>query len=68
MNKTIEGIYEDGKIKLKETPEFKKSRVLVTFIEETDGLKVFRIIPDIFKNPITVPEIKKFSKEELHER
>ena len=68
MNKTIEGIYEDGKIKLKETPEFKKSKVLVTFIEETNGLKVFRIIPDIFKNPIKVSEIKKFSKEELHER
>lgn len=68
MQKTIEGIYEGGKIKLKETPEFKKSKVMVTFIEETNGLKVFRIIPAIFKNPIKVSEIKKFSKEELHER
>ncbi len=68
MHKTIEGVYEDGKIILKEIPEFKKSKVMVTFVEETDGHKVFRIIPDIFKNPLKVSQIKKFSKEELHER
>ena len=48
MHKTIEGIYEDGKIKLKETPELKKSKVIVTFLEETTGLKVFTSIPGIF--------------------
>jgi len=68
MHKTIEGIYEDGKIKLKETPELKKSKVIVTFLEETTGLKVFTSIPGIFRKPVRVSELKKFSREELHER
>lgn len=68
MYKTVEGIYEDGKIMLKEKPRLKKSRVMVTFLEEGNGLKIFTRIPDVFKNPIRVSEIKKFSRDELHER
>ena len=68
MHKTIEGIYEDGKITLRETPELTKSKVIVTFLEEINGLKVFTRIPDIFRNPVKVSELKKFSREELHER
>lgn len=68
MYKTIEGIYEDGKITLKEIPELKKSKVIVTFLGETNGLKVFTNIPDVFRNPVKVSKLKKFSREELHER
>ena len=68
MHKTIEGIYEDGKITLRETPELTKSKVIVTFLEEINGLKVFTRIPDIFRNPVKVSELKKFSREELHKR
>ncbi len=40
MHKTIEGIYEDGMIKLKEEPDVRKSKVIVTFLEERIGLKI----------------------------
>ncbi len=37
MLTTIEGIYEDGQVIFKETPPLKKkTKVLVTFKEETD--------------------------------
>ena len=68
MYKTIDGIYENGKIRLKEKPLMKKARVEVKFLHENDELKLFKKVPDIFLNPVRVPRIKKISREELHER
>lgn len=68
MLKTIEGIYEDGNIKLQEKPGLKKSKVIVTFLEERNGGTIVTSIPDAFINPVRVSRIKKFSREELHER
>ncbi len=68
MYTTIEGTYEDGKITLKKTPGLKKSKVMVTFLEEVNGLKIFTSIPEVFKNPVRVSELRKFNREELHER
>ncbi|GJQ50987.1 MAG: hypothetical protein HKUEN01_33730 [Candidatus Kuenenia stuttgartiensis] len=68
MLKTIEGIYEDGNIKLQEKPGLKKSKVIVTFLEERNGGPIVTSIPDAFINPVRVSRIKKFSREELQER
>jgi hypothetical protein len=68
MYKTIDGIYENGKIILKEKPLMKKAIVEVTFLHEIGDLKLFKKVPDIFLNPIKVSRIKKISREELHER
>lgn len=68
MLKTIEGIYEDGNIKLQEKPGLKKAKVIVTFLEESNGGMIVTSIPDAFINPVRVSHIKKFSREELHER
>ena len=68
MYKTMEGIFEDGKITLKKIPKIKKAKVIVKFLEEDNGLKAFISIPDVFMNPVKVSEIKKFSREALHER
>ena len=68
MHKTIDGIYEKGKITLKEKPLMKKAIVKVTFLHEIDELKLFKKVPDIVLNPVRVPHIKKISKKELHER
>ena len=67
MYKTIEGVYEDGKITLKEDCDIKKAKVIVTFLEEEE-LKIFKEVPDIFKNPIKVDKFLKFNRSELHER
>lgn len=66
MHKAIDGIYENGKITLKEKPLMKKAIVEVTFLHEIDELKLFKKVPDIFLNPVRVPHIKKISKKELH--
>ena len=43
MLTTIEGIYEDGQVIFKETPPLKKkTKVLVTFMEETDPSTVVK--------------------------
>ena len=68
MHKIIDGIYENGKIKLKEKPVMKKARVEVKFLHEISELKLFKKVPDIFLNPVRVSHIKKMSREELHER
>ena len=68
MYKTMEGIFEDGKITLKKIPKIKKAKVIVKFLEEDNGLKTFTSIPDVFINPVKVSEIKKLSREALHER
>jgi hypothetical protein len=68
MLKTIDGIYENGKITLRKKPLMKKAIVEVTFLREIDELKLFRKVPNIFLNPVKVPRIKKISREELHER
>ena len=65
MYKTIDGIYENGKITLKEKPLMKKAIVEVTFLHEIDELKLFKKVPDIFLNPVRVPHIKKISKKEI---
>jgi len=41
---------------------------MVTFLEEVNGLKIFTSIPEVFKNPVRVSELRKFNREELHER
>jgi predicted DNA-binding antitoxin AbrB/MazE fold protein len=68
MHKIIDGIYENGKIKLKEKPVMKKARVEVKFLNEISELKLFKKVPDIFLNPVRVAHIKKISREELLER
>ena len=68
MYKSIDGIYENGKITLKEKPLMKKAIVEVTFLGEIDELKLFKKVPDIFLHPIKVSRIKKINREELHER
>jgi len=68
MHKTIDGIYENGKITLRKKPLMKKAIVEVTFLREIDELKLFKKVPNIFLNPIKVPHINKISREELHER
>jgi hypothetical protein len=68
MYKTIDGVYENGKIMLKEKPLMKKAIVEVKFLDEIEELKLFKKVPDIFLNPIRVSRIKKISREELHER
>jgi len=68
MYKTIDGIYEDGKIILKEKPLMKKAKVEVTFLHEIDELKLFKKVPDIFLNPIKVSRIRRIAREELHAR
>ncbi len=68
MYTTIEGTYEDGKITLKKTPALKKSKVMVTFLEEFNGLIIFTNVPEVFKNPVKVSELRKFNRKELHER
>ena len=69
MYKTLEGIYENGKITLNEKPEIdiKKSKVIVTFLNKTDELKKFTI-PHICKEPLEIKKVKTFSREELHNR
>ena len=41
---------------------------MVTFLEEIKRLKIFRDIPEIFKNPVKVSVLRKIPREELHER
>jgi predicted DNA-binding antitoxin AbrB/MazE fold protein len=68
MQKIIEGIYENGEIILKEKPDIKRSKVMVTFIGENNNLKAFTRLPDVITKPIKVSKIRKVSREELHER
>ena len=68
MNRTIEGIYEKGKITLREKPVVKKAAITVTFFDDSEKLKLFTRMPGIFLQPIKVRRIKKPSREELHER
>lgn len=68
MLRTIEGIYEDGIIHLKESFQINRAKVIVTFLDEEDSLKTLSDIPGIFRNPIKVDRIIKISREELHER
>jgi hypothetical protein len=68
MYKTIDGVYKNGKIMLKEKPLMKKAIVEVKFLDEIEELKLFKKVPDIFLNSIRVSRIKKISREELHER
>jgi hypothetical protein len=68
MHKVIEGIYDNGRITFREKPVIKKAIVEVKFIREIDDLKIFKDVPDIFKNPIKISQIQKISREELHAR
>jgi len=68
MHRTIEGIYENGKITLLEKPAIKKAPVEVTFLDDIEGLKLFTKVPIIFLRPIKVSRVKKLSREELYER
>jgi len=68
MHRTIEGIYENGRITLVEKPAIKKAPVEVTFLDDTEELKLFTKMSVIFLHPIKVSRVRKLFREELHER
>ena len=68
MQRTIEGIYENGRITLVEKLAIKKAPVEVTFFDDTEELKLFTKVPVIFLRPIKVSRVRKLSREALHER
>jgi len=68
MPRTIEGIYEKGRITLAEKPAIKLAPVEVIFLDNKENLKLFKKVPTIFLHPIKVPRVRKFTREELHER
>lgn len=68
MLQTVQGIYDNGRIRLNEHLERKYSKVIVTFIDEDDSLKLLSSIPACFIKPVRVAHIKSFSRDELHER
>jgi hypothetical protein len=68
MPKTIEGIYERGKITLAEKPAVRQSPVEVTFPDATEEPKLFTKVPSVFLHPLRVSRFRKITREELHER
>ena len=68
MLQTISGIYKNGRIILNERLHLKQTKVLVTFLDETDGVKTLCSIPLCFREPVKVAHIERFSRDELHER
>ena len=62
MHTTIEAVYDNGEFLLEETPNVKKARVLITFIQDID---------DDAKGKIKFPtkklgKIKKIGREDLY--
>jgi hypothetical protein len=68
MLQTVTGIYDNGRIMLNEHLKRKHSKIIVTFIDEDDGLKLLSKIPVCFRKPVRVAYIESFSRDELHER
>jgi hypothetical protein len=68
MLQTVTGIYENGQVRLNEHLARKHARVIVTFLDDENGLKTLSDIPDCFNHPLEVSRVEKFSRDELHER
>ena len=68
MLKTVTGIYENGRVQLNERLDRKHARVIVTFLDDDNGLKTMSSIPACFKKPVVVTHIERFTRDELHER
>ena len=68
MLQTVTGIYENGQIRLSEHLEKKYARVIVTFLDDDDGLKTLSSIPACFQKPENVTRIERLTRDELHER
>lgn len=68
MLQTVTGVYENGKVRLDEHLARKHARVIVTFLGEDDRNKTLTALPACFKEPISVEQIRRFSRDELHER
>ena len=62
MHQTIEAVYDNGEFFLEETPNVKKSKVLITFIREMNDDKIDKI-----KFPTKkLGRIKNIEREELY--
>jgi hypothetical protein len=68
MLHTVTGIYENGQVRLNEHLARKHARVIVTFLDDENGLKTLSSIPDCFNHPLEVSQVKLFTRDELHER
>jgi len=68
MLQTVTGVYENGKVRLDEHLARKHARVIVTFLGDDDRGKSLTALPACFYQPITVERIRRFSRDELHER
>jgi len=68
MLQTVTGVYENGKVSLDEHLARKHARVIVTFLGEDDSGKTLSALPACFNQPISVDRIRRFSRDEIHER
>jgi len=68
MLQTVTGIYENGQVRLNEHLERKHAKVIVTFLDDDNGLKTLSSIPACFKKPVDVTRIVRLTRDELHER
>lgn len=68
MLQTVTGIYENGQIRLNEHLKRNHARVIVTFLDDENGLKALSNIPSCFEKPLAVTRIKRLTRDELHER
>lgn len=68
MPHTVTGIYENGQVRLNEHLALKHARVIVTFLDDENGLKTLGGLPDCFNHPLEVSQVKLFTRDELHER
>jgi len=62
---TVTGIYENGQVRLNEHPARKHTRVIVTFLDDENGLKTLSGIPDCFNHPLEVPKVGPFTRDEF---
>jgi hypothetical protein len=68
MLQTVTGVYENWKVHLDEHLARKHARIIVTFLGDDTRAKTLNALPACFNQPITVERIKRFSRDELHER
>ena len=67
MLHTVSGVYENGKVRLNEHLALRHARVLVTFLDD-EKMKTLDTLPACFNNPVKVEQIRRISRDELHER
>lgn len=63
MLHTVTGIYENGQVRLNEHLVRKPARVIVTFLDDENGLKTLGGIPDCFNHPVEVPKVEPFTRD-----